>query len=393
MDKEKIPIIYKYDNDNDTAILCNGKGIQRVKQSIFLKMKNDDIEHVFIPMDGKSKTMKESFERFILEADALKKASKGVINLYITGSYVRTALDLFKKSASKFSPEPVKADEAEFIEGAMMASLIWSKPYEGELFQYDFVSFYPSLMRSKYLLFPIKRGEFFNIPQKYLDERPFYEMGIYRCTVDIKEPRLFRENLHGYYTHIELTLAQKLGYKITMIIDKKPNFLHYSRDKCVLGCHLFGEFVDLLFDLKKKQVPGAKGILNCLWGALAKKDNVNVYVDLEKGESPDIYGGKSIDTIENITETKLMYKLVNKNSVYKSNYARVAPFLLSKGRKVLSEAIQPNLDLIKRVHTDSMYSTKKLDVKTGDNLFDLKYVGYCEKSKVVNNAKPTGKFL
>ena len=54
-------------------------------------------------------------------------------------------------------------------------------------------------------------------------------------------------------------------------------------------------------------------------------------------------------------------KLQSINKTFKSDWARLKPFLLSKGRTLLSKAIEPNIEHIKRSHTDSLYSSIKLN--------------------------------
>jgi hypothetical protein len=56
--------------------------------------------------------------------------------------------------------------------------------------------------------------------------------------------------------------------------DGQPNFLYYSRDKCLTGHELFGPYIKLLFDLKQKKVSKSKDIINILWGALTQRDYI-----------------------------------------------------------------------------------------------------------------------
>jgi hypothetical protein len=81
-------------------------------------------------------------------------------------------------------------------------------------------------------------------------KQEFFEFGIYRAIVK-SNSKLFSVNRYNYYTHIDLTRAKELNLDIQLIQDGQANFLHYSRDKCLTGYEIFGEYVDLLFDLKQ----------------------------------------------------------------------------------------------------------------------------------------------
>jgi hypothetical protein len=42
---------------------------------------------------------------------------------------------------------------------------------------------------------------------------------------------------------------------------------------------LFGKYIEILFDLKKKRIPRAKNILNMIWGILCEKRTQIKYVE------------------------------------------------------------------------------------------------------------------
>ena len=86
-----------------------------------------------------------------------------------------------------------------------------------------------------------------------------------------------RQNKYNYYTHIDITRARELQYNITILEDDEPNFLNYSREKTINACQAFRPFVDYMYQLKSNNIPGAKNILNCLWGALCESINFIVY--------------------------------------------------------------------------------------------------------------------
>ena len=78
-----------------------------------------------------------------------------------------------------------------------------------------------------------------------------------------------RQNKYNYYTHIDISRARELQYNIILIDDNEPNVLYIFLDKKTINaCQAFRPFVDYMYQLKSNNIPGAKNILNCLWGAL-----------------------------------------------------------------------------------------------------------------------------
>ena len=215
-------------------------------------------------------SLKDNYNRFIEMADALKKETNNRINLYRTGDFVKTALNLFNQTTMHLPiPDVINQREGIFIDNASQGAIIFNtKLYNGPCWKGDVKSMYPSIMKST-MVFPVQEGEL-----KYLTEfEPFFRYGIYRAKISGNTSnKLFRLNYDNHYTHIDLTRAKELNYKIDLIIDDKPNFLYYSRDKFLTGSEIFGEFIDILYPLKEKKISGAKRILNCLWGAISQKD-------------------------------------------------------------------------------------------------------------------------
>ena len=63
-------------------------------------------------------------------------------------------------------------------------------------------------------------------------------------------------------------------------------------------------------------------------------------------------------------------------SQYKSGWARIAPFLLAKGRSKISSLIEPYQDICIRCHTDSMNLMEQPpNIVLGDKIGDLVYEG------------------
>lgn len=328
-------------------------------------------------------SIEEEYKQFLVIADTLKKESKGLINLYKSGSYYSASLSLFERLTKFINPEDIKQDENEFIKNCVCGAFIWCEEYEGELYKYDVKSLYPYLMISNTSKFPLKRGEHKNIEDFHPE---YFEYGIYRSIVyesdNENTNKLFRFNNANYYNSIDLTEAKKLGLKIELIKDDKPNFLYYSPDKLITFFSVFKDYIDILFDLKEKKVNKSKSILNILWGALCEKNKRKQYIDDnfsidDDEEILEMYPSNTDDNNHNIKTIKI-------NNYYKNNFARLCPFLLSYGRRHMANILKDNIEYVKRVQTDGFLITKKLHNDINVEIGGLKYEGYTMNGIIKN---------
>jgi hypothetical protein len=308
--------------------------------------------------------------------NTLYKETNEKINMFKTGNYQTTALHLFHTLNSGLKTEQIDQHEAEWIDEASIGGMLWcEKGFEGKTFKYDFVSHYPSIMSSDKFRFPIKKGEFVKI-----NDLNKITYGIYRVKISNVNERLFRLNHSNYYTHIDVFMAKKLNATIELIQDEKPNALLYSPDKLMQGSRIFGEYINMLFVLKKKKIEGAKALLNVLWGALCQKNFTKHYCHNEK--VPE-YSGSIIDIVplsnpmneKEETNNSFQFRTIERECQYKTDYARLAPFLLARGRQIINELLIPHIKNVVRVHTDGFLITKKMEVETGCDLTCLKYEG------------------
>jgi hypothetical protein len=115
--------------------------------------------------------------------------------------------------------------------------------------------------------------------------------------------------------------------------------------------------------MKMSGCKDAKMSLNYIWGFFASKsiNEVNTYQkDLE------------IDDITNIT--KIFHRSTDKNNQehytfrvkspmkrFRFDYARFAPFLLARGRRVIHEHTRDHLHNILRINTDGFLTKSKID--------------------------------
>jgi hypothetical protein len=404
--EEKVPVLYRYNKTNQSVVIYDGKETKVVNRTLipklvddyksgFIYVKADDFlfkrEKSKVLIDGKvvyekekEKPLDELYPIFIQYTEELKKHSNGKINLYKTGSIYNTALDLFNRFTKSIVPEEILEDEAEWIDKCSTGALIWSQIYEGEGFKYDFTSMYPSILIDSRFMVPYKRGEF-----KILTTLPeTWQNGIYRCKIttdDTNAWKLFRFNKLNYYTHIDILRAQGLGYDINLIQDNKPNSLIYSKDKLINSSRFFKEYIDLLYSLKEKKVPLAKELLNILWGILCER---KIKKQKTGQKEINITGNEKIYQIcplDGNEEHDLVATYVPEH-YFKYDFARLKPFILSKGRFKFSKFMEPFVDDIVRAHTDGIIATKKLvsnDIQEG-KLGKVKFEGYAKHCDIKN---------
>ena len=334
-------------------------------------------------------------KHFIEEANALKEATNGVINMFKTGRISKTAQTLFYQFVRTLKVDHIYFEEAKFIHWASSGSIMYAEKYKGPAYCYDFVSHYPFLMQDHHMLFPIKEGKLMILTQKEFKSKKFVSYGIYRCKIrpseDLNKNKLFRFSRNNYYTQIDINLAIEFKFEIEMIEDDKPNMLYYSRECLIQGHILFKPFVDYMFDLKQKKVPGSKKVENALWGVLSKCDKMKVTFDLTKGF--ELHKGKEYIELTpsgNRNGNIMKATIVSKDNFFDTDFARIKPFVLAKGRYILKKKALPFIKNIKYMHTDSMITDIKLNIETGDDLGELQYKGSNENINIVNINKKLG---
>jgi len=382
--KERKPIIYDknsfmcYDGNKEFYLTKEYRNeIFQWKTNYLLVNKANDDDFV------------NEYNQFIQDANILKKESNGLINLYKTGNNKNTALELFDKFTKHIQSDHMRQVESDFISKASQGALLFHEKYQGPAYKYDIKSMYPSIMKSVQL-FPVKEGELKYITE--LDNKDYFDFGIYRCVISGIN-KLFKFNKNNYYTHIDLSNARSLNLVIKLIIDDQPNLLYYSRDKLLTGTELFGQYVDVMFDLKQKKLTDrTKSILNILWGALSEKNTKKKIIDSNK--VLDLNDNLKLVSLRPFDDETINVEYSNNDTQYKYGFARLAPFLISKGRKIICEYMKEYSDIVKRCHTDGIiFSHKPNGIKTGDKLGELVYEGYCKNVNIINSMSVIGEFI
>ncbi|AYV81699.1 MAG: hypothetical protein Harvfovirus53_9 [Harvfovirus sp.] len=329
----------------------------------------------------------EAFEKkyikFADDAYLLKKETNGYVNLFKSQTNGRAVLNLFLDLAKGIVTERIRYDEGVWVESAKVGAIIWGDKYMGGGYKYDYCSMYPAIMRNDENLYPVKKGSFKMLTQKEFvggENHRLGDVGIYRCVVEKREgvSKLFRWNPKNFYTNVDIILAKELGLKVVIVKDRQPNYLGYRREACLRGGEIFGKYVDLLFPLKYRKIPRAKQFLTMLWGVLGQRSDLGYKILRENSSMLDI--------------NSLNFKQLNE-SIYRTDYARTIPFILAYGRAKIVATMIPFIENIVRCHTDGFIVSIPLKIKTGDDLGDLKYEGFCEKCTVHNSNTVDGEFV
>ena len=336
-------------------------------------------------------------------ADELKLKSNGQINLYKTGTFLKTAQNLLDETTKHITPENILFDEAETLQNATQGSTIFYDKYEGEGFKSDIKSMFPYIMKLNNTMIPVKRGIFKTITNDDLQEMKIklngsYAFGIYKMEIlkseDEKINRLFRFNKTNEYTTIDLRNADYLGLKMNLLNDTKWNFLSYPRSHCLTGKDVFSKYIDIVYKYKADNVNGSKLLLNIISGAIGEVNKKMIIVDEDAIDEEDINLDEMNLTPIKITHSRdkryTFYTCVDKDYYFKSQFARFKPFLWSQARFMMSKIIKPIKDIVVKCITDGIITTSKIEYF--DEIGKLKYEGFCEKVLIKNNAKPIGVF-
>ena len=405
---ERIPVIYEIlPKRRDYVRVYDGIKTGYMKFQRFRDHQKKAAYDPYVFIKCKGGDLKECFDTFIEDADILKEKTNGKYNLYKCGTVAKAAMSRFCELNKTLMAEPILQDEAEWLNDCNMGGLCWSeKGYTGNAWKWDVNSAFPTVLSDQKFSFPIKRGTFKKITQKEFQNMTYYEPGIYRVTISDPDYKLLPTRKPNFI-HYDLTLAKKLGYKMEIIQDDKPNVLLYGGETRINGSVAFREYVTELYELKKKygkQYPVFKQLITFIWGVLCERNRMKKYVanDGDDYEIPDTE--KLLDTTTCHKGELVVTSPINEQ--FYTNFARLGPFLLSRQRCMMANIIQPHLKYIKRVYVDGIIACKQItwektntktidSVKVGTDLGDLKYEGYNDHISIGHNGRVEGlkKFL
>jgi hypothetical protein len=413
--QERQPITYNYDYENDNYTFYDGEKEYTATKEQYWEMNKLNSKYILIRETNKE-NLKTAYTTFIDQAKKLLEETDGLINMYKTGTIKATALKLFQQTTKSIE----EADKIQGLEGYLIldtyrGGTLYSKPYKGQAYKYDYCSQYPSIMRSN-MTFPYKAGEFLKLSKEEMnnwvdkEDKQYFKYGIYRAIITGNIHKvMLRENKLNTYTHIDLETAHKEGYTIELIEDGSCNFLYYPPNTRIAGTQLFKQYVDELYDIKEqhnKDIPElnfdyAKQLLNILWGALSEKQVFQeIYTNLDDANEELKLGvNEEIENVKLLGNDKVRYETEKLDDMFVSGYARVSPFLTAKARQIMADMIRDNCDVdsVLRIHTDGIITSESLKNKVPNKkdakLGKLGYEGMCQDCEIVNMRKPKGNFI
>jgi DNA polymerase type B, organellar and viral len=314
------------------------------------------------------KPLKDARDAFLEKADRLKELTNGKVNLFKYPTIAICAQDIFR-FMSKIAkvPEVINAVESSIIDKAFAGGLTYAeKGYKGLGVCYDMNSMYPYFMTDKRLQFSMGAGQPVTLSDSEFASacaEKYFKYGIYRCIVhksgDINVDKFFKLNRDNHYTHFDLILAVELGLKVQLIQDGQFNCYTYDKGNLVQSSKLFGEFVNYFYDLKSQYKP-AKEILNALWGSLCERTRNELY--LKDDQEFKLHDDLQITSICPAKDGTFKISYRRHDSLFKTNWARIGPFLTSYARMKLVRLVKPYASNIVRMHTDSITLNEDIPV-------------------------------
>lgn len=245
---------------------------------------------------------------------------------------------------------------------------------------YDFKLFYPSILNSKALLIPTKRGKEYTLKKDEIDYHKL-SIGYYHVNVrseDKNFKKVFIFSKDNVYTHTSLLFAydcmknQNMKLTMDLVEDGEPNAYIYgkhSKDGIVNGYSIFRKWYEVLSTLRnafpKNQL--IKHLMSSVWGRISQYNKIyKTFDELELEEvSCSMHWDEEYDyVIQDIlinAKGETNYKLVNINKPYKLNIARSKCFLLSRGRYITGKIALLHIDDLIRIHTDNITFKKQHD--------------------------------
>lgn len=330
-------------------------------------------------------SLEEQYDNYIEDTDELFEKSGGLINLRRQLTEKKAALFVFAKLKEGYAePDPITCIEGRWIHSARSGGLIKATPAKLEYaICYDINKMYAAMLVHDKFTVPMKEGKFATISQQEMDAMLFFKYGIYKCRItnpDKVSTRLFHySETKSYHTHFSLTTARELGLRITMA-EENDNALLYA-DGRLHGRKLFGPFVKRIMEVfgkvKGETKPRCKKIMNCLWGGLTMLNNTEV--DLNKEKILDLQH-REITHIEPFKE-QYVVNLHDYRHRYKTDYARLGPFLTSFARRQMYLTFKDVEQYVYRVHTDGVVLSKPMkELPLGDGVGEWKVEkeGACE---------------
>ena len=84
--------------------------------------------------------------------------------------------------------------------------------------------------------------------------------------------------------------------------------------------------------------------------------------------------------------------MVREDKYFETDFARIKPFLLARGREQLVKHMKPHVDNVVWCHTDGFITTNEFDVPNVDKIGALKFEGFCANVNIKNCIHKEGLF-
>lgn len=329
----------------------------------------------FHPKPNNKMSLIEYYDWYIKMVVQLNDISNGRLNLMCFRTINDLAFYILDINNKNIEPEPLDHIEATWINECFTGGLIKHSKYEGDAYKYDYSSYYPSIMSSK-KTFPIKKGSFSEITMENIKEKGYINYGIYHCKIsnntgNKNKNMLFKfNNLFNKYTHLDLQTAIDLNFDIEFM-EGVNALLYIGNDVKAKGYTMFNDGIDYLYHLKKESVDNKplnkfiNSLLQRLWGLLSSKKILSKYANVANGEFIELPEDITFNTCIQHKDL-LTVKYADNNKIFKTNYARIAPFMTGFGRRGMYDLLKNNIDNIKHIHTDGVIVNTPLKYKKDD---------------------------
>jgi hypothetical protein len=318
-------------------------------------------------------------KQLLIWGDELKNNNKFKIDYIKFGSHRNAVVRMFEKLCHDKIDMFEEIDDIEYrwLESSNNSGLRYCKPgiYE-DCHGYDFKAFYPTILASKGLMVPTKKGVEKTITELDISKLQvgFYKVRIMSNDVNFKKIFLFSKD--NVYTHISLLFAsqcqrEKMDVKIELIMEPNNCYIygkHFS-DGLLEGKAIFNTWFECLVKLKNEFPKNAlvKILLSSVWGQFCQHnklyktddeiDEENINLSLNYDKKYDYYL-KDILYKKNGEQINV---LVNCKKPYRYNIGRIKPFLLARGRYLTGKIAMLYIDDLVRIHTDGIIFDKEHD--------------------------------
>ena len=345
------------------------------------------------PKLGRDKTPEEMFASWDKARAELMQATNGKLDIAKYGSIKRAAIaSWMNNSVGIAAPEEMGPVEQRWVSNAMRGALVYGqKGFEGEAIGLDINSCYPAVLSSTNTI-PLVAGTECIITEI---KSPSPTAGFYRCVITDCPRQLFRQaDGQAVYTHQDIRAALKLGGKVHLVMDGKPNAYLYT-DTTPAGrttfAKVFGPFIKQFYAYKLGGCAAAKSIMNVLTGALGERSYRTVHVSGPTNVEGEVVGEVSYGTdIDSAYDAKFVPD--DEPIFVRGGWARVYPFIVARGREIMADAFGRCAERVVRIHTDGVYLSGgdiPVGVKLGAGLGEWKIEHEAGTYRVQNAMKVT----